>query len=88
MVSGKQSLEGRVAVITGGGTGLGKATALALAKEGADIVVAARRTELIEETAREVSALGRRGAGYPHRRYRFPAGQSADRANPVGDGPD
>ena len=65
MVSAKQILEGRVAVITGGGTGLGKATALTLAKEGADIVVAARRTELIEETAKEVSALGRRGLAIP-----------------------
>lgn len=60
MVSAKQGLTGKVAVITGGGTGLGKAMALALAKEGADIVVAARRIELIEQTAGEVAALGRR----------------------------
>ncbi len=60
MVSGKQGLEGKVAIITGGGTGLGKAMALALAKEGADIVVASRRMEPIEQAAKEVRALGRR----------------------------
>ena len=61
MVSGKRGLEGKVAIITGGGTGLGKAMALALAEEGADIVVAGRRVEPIEQTAKEVSALGSRG---------------------------
>ncbi len=65
MISRKRSLDGKVAIITGGGTGLGKAMALALAKEGADIVVAARRVELIEQTAKEVSALGRRGLAIP-----------------------
>jgi len=61
MVSGKGTLEGKVAIVTGGGTGLGKTMALAMAKEGADIVVAARRVEAIEQTAKEVTALGRRG---------------------------
>lgn len=65
MISGERSLDGKVAIITGGGTGLGKAMALALAKEGVDIVVAARRVELIEQTAKEVSALGRRGLAIP-----------------------
>lgn len=61
MVSAKGTLEGKVAIITGGGTGLGKTMALALAREGADIVVAARRVEAIEQTAREAMDLGRRG---------------------------
>ncbi len=65
MVTRKQSLEGKVAIITGGGTGLGKAMALTLAREGTDIVVAARRVEPIEQTAKEVSALGRRGLAIP-----------------------
>ena len=54
------NLEGKVAVITGGGTGLGKAMSHALAGAGADVVVAARRVGPIEETASEVRGMGRR----------------------------
>ena len=65
MVSGKGRLEGKVAIITGGGTGLGKSMALALANEGADIVVSASRLEPIEQTAKEVSGLGRKALAIP-----------------------
>jgi len=61
MTSGNGTLEGKVAIITGGGTGLGKCMALIMAGEGADIVVAARRVEAIEQTAKEVRELGCRG---------------------------
>src|ERR671917_705714 len=44
-------LDGRVAIVTGGGTGLGRATALELAACGAHVVVAGRRLEPLEETA-------------------------------------
>lgn len=54
------SLEGQVAIITGGGTGIGRAIALEFAEAGADVVVAGRRRALLEEVAEEVRALGRR----------------------------
>ncbi|MBT3821255.1 MAG: SDR family NAD(P)-dependent oxidoreductase, partial [Nitrospinaceae bacterium] len=44
-------LEGKTALITGGGTGLGRAMALALAEAGADIALAARRVDKLEEVA-------------------------------------
>ena len=52
------SLEGQVALVTGGNTGLGQAIALALAGAGADIVSTSRRSA--DETAAQVKALGRR----------------------------
>jgi NAD(P)-dependent dehydrogenase (short-subunit alcohol dehydrogenase family) len=58
MVVEKRKLAGKVAVITGGGTGIGKATALLLARNGADVVVAARRVEPLEQTAEEIRGLG------------------------------
>jgi 2-deoxy-D-gluconate 3-dehydrogenase len=65
IISMKLYLQGKVVLITGAGTGLGKAMALELARAGADIVTAARRVELIEETAKEVKLLGRRSIAIP-----------------------
>ena len=65
MSVGKMTLDGKVAIITGGGTGLGKAMALALAKQGADIVAAARRVGPIEQTASEARDLGSRALAIP-----------------------
>jgi NAD(P)-dependent dehydrogenase (short-subunit alcohol dehydrogenase family) len=53
-------LSGRVAIITGGGTGIGRSTALILAEHGADVVLAGRRSEPLESTAAEVRDHGRR----------------------------
>jgi NADP-dependent 3-hydroxy acid dehydrogenase YdfG len=52
-------LEGKTAVIIGAGRGIGRATALALAKEGANIVLAAPELDEIETVAAEVRELGR-----------------------------
>ncbi|WP_328335115.1 MULTISPECIES: SDR family oxidoreductase [unclassified Streptomyces] len=49
---------GKVALITGGGTGIGRATALDLAAGGADIVLCGRRPEPLEETRKAVEATG------------------------------
>jgi NAD(P)-dependent dehydrogenase (short-subunit alcohol dehydrogenase family) len=54
-------LSGRVALVTGGGTGIGAATAMLLAKHGADVAVAARTVADLERTAADIeTASGRR----------------------------
>jgi len=53
-------LEGKVAVVTGGAQGLGKADALAMAKEGADVAVCDLNLKGAQETADEVKAMGRK----------------------------
>jgi citronellol/citronellal dehydrogenase len=47
-----------VALVTGGGTGIGRATALELARAGSSLVVCGRRSEPLEETREQVEALG------------------------------
>ena len=59
------SLEGKVALVTGGSRGLGRAMVLGLAKAGADVVIASRKLESCEQVAAEVRALGRRALPFP-----------------------
>jgi 3-oxoacyl-[acyl-carrier protein] reductase len=51
-------LKGRIAVVTGGSDGIGRATALRLAQEGADVAVCARRQEPLDQTAAELRKAG------------------------------
>lgn len=53
-------LEGRVAVVIGGTSGIGRAIAHGLAEAGADVVPTSRRLQQVEETAREIESRGRR----------------------------
>jgi NAD(P)-dependent dehydrogenase (short-subunit alcohol dehydrogenase family) len=53
-------LDGKVAVVTGAGRGLGQQMALALAEAGADVACAARTASQVEATAAAIEALGRR----------------------------
>ena len=53
-------LDDKVAIVTGASSGLGVAFAEGLAESGADVVIAARRVERLEETRAKVEALGRR----------------------------
>jgi NAD(P)-dependent dehydrogenase (short-subunit alcohol dehydrogenase family) len=55
------SLDGKAVVVTGGGTGLGRAMSMSLARAGADVVVAGRRAGPIEEVSGLIKGLGRRG---------------------------
>ena len=53
------SLQGKIAVIVGGTSGIGRALATGLAEAGADVVATARRQQQVDETAVEIEALGR-----------------------------
>jgi NAD(P)-dependent dehydrogenase (short-subunit alcohol dehydrogenase family) len=60
----KTLLKGKAAIVTGGGTGIGKAVALALARHGADVALAARDGERLEAAEKEIaSATGRKAVG-------------------------
>jgi citronellol/citronellal dehydrogenase len=50
-------LDGRAALVTGGGTGLGRATALELARCGASVTIAGRREDVLEQAAEEIAQL-------------------------------
>ena len=59
------SQEGKVALITGGSRGIGKAIALAFADAGADVVIASRKLPGLEKVADEIKAMGRKAVCVP-----------------------
>ena len=60
MASSPFSLEGKTAIVTGGGTGIGKSIAIEYARAGADVAVASRKMEHLEPVVAEMKKLGRR----------------------------
>ena len=54
------SLEGKTAIVTGGGTGIGKSIAIEFARTGADVALCSRKLEHLEPVAKEITNLGRR----------------------------
>ena len=55
-------LAGKAALVTGGGTGICRGIALALAAHGCDVAITSRKADHLEPTAREIESLGRRSA--------------------------
>lgn len=61
-----RTLEGKVAIVAGAGPGIGRSTALALARDGADVALVARRRQPLEALAAEVAeATGRKAVAVP-----------------------
>ena len=58
-------VDGRAAIVTGAGRGIGAATARLLAEAGADVVLASRTVEQLESVAKEIEAVGRRAIVAP-----------------------
>jgi NAD(P)-dependent dehydrogenase (short-subunit alcohol dehydrogenase family) len=64
MIKNYTDLTGRVAVVIGGTSGLGRAIALGLAEAGAAVVASGRRQELVDEVASAITKLGRESLNY------------------------
>ena len=59
------SLDGKVAIVTGGSRGIGRSIAIGLAEAGADVVVAARKPDALAEAVEAVKATGQRAVAVP-----------------------
>ena len=65
MILDRFKVDGKVAVVTGAGRGIGAASALALAEAGADVVLSARSADQLEQVAKDIENLGRRALVVP-----------------------
>jgi 7-alpha-hydroxysteroid dehydrogenase len=65
MVMERFRLDGKAAVVTGAGRGIGAASALALAEAGADVLLSARTADQLEQVAKEIQAMGRKAVVVP-----------------------
>jgi NAD(P)-dependent dehydrogenase (short-subunit alcohol dehydrogenase family) len=65
VASEPRRFDGRVALVTGGGTGIGRATALRLAEEGAAVALSGRRRDVLEETSKAIADAGGRALSVP-----------------------
>jgi NADP-dependent 3-hydroxy acid dehydrogenase YdfG len=74
------ALTGKVAIVTGAGSGIGRAAAVKLAQAGADITLIARTADTLREVAAEVEATGRRALMQPLSVNDWPAVEAAVRA--------
>jgi len=72
---------GKVALVTGGGTGIGKATAILLAEEGARVLIVGRRKDRLAETVNLINGQGRREATY----FQGDVSRRADAENAIRD---
>jgi NAD(P)-dependent dehydrogenase (short-subunit alcohol dehydrogenase family) len=60
-MSAEPGLDGRIAVVTGGGRGIGRAIAIGYAEAGADVAVVGRSRDVLDSAVAEIEARGRRG---------------------------
>jgi 3-oxoacyl-[acyl-carrier protein] reductase len=60
-----RTLEGRIALVTGASSGLGRATAIALSRAGADVAIVARSEEELDSVRGEITKIGRRALALP-----------------------
>ena len=65
MAPNLRQFAGKVGLVTGAGSGMGRAAALAMAREGADLLLVGRREGPLAEVAREIEALGTRAVIHP-----------------------